>query len=304
MTPPKVSILVLAYNHGPYLRQALDGILQQEVNFDYVVHVAEDCSTDDTREIVLDYQKRFPDRIQAHLNPKNLGGKQNLIQNYRRLDGDYVAELDGDDYWTSPLKLKTQVEFLETHPEFVAAAHNTLVIREGAEPKPIVGSLNKDVLTIEDLIETCYVHTSSFLSRNIFRGQLPSTQEHALAGDWFLSLLYAQHGKVKYFDEIMSVYRMHREGEWSQMTPLQQKMRNIDAMVCYDRFLGYRYSKAFRRIRRECDELLNQATALNLATRLKYRFLRKSFSLDEVGSQNRIARFGLQSMYRLMNQWV
>ena len=115
---PKVSILVVTYNHVKYIGQALDSILTQKTEYDYVIHVLEDCSTDGTQDVVLRYAREHPGIVKPFLNPRNLGkrnppskGKLNLpsktlqkcfYQRLTELDGDYIAILEGDDYWSSP----------------------------------------------------------------------------------------------------------------------------------------------------------------------------------------------------------
>src|SRR3712207_1086613 len=101
----KVSVLMLAYNHEKFIAQALDSALMQQVNFDYEIVIGEDCSTDNTRDILIRYQKEYPHRIRLLLPEKNLGMHDNLIQTFKACRGDYIAFLEGDDYWTSPNKL-------------------------------------------------------------------------------------------------------------------------------------------------------------------------------------------------------
>src|SRR5437899_12856070 len=128
----KVTALVTTYNHGNYIAQALDSVLMQKTNFEYEIIVAEDCSIDRTRSIVLDFQRRDPERIRLVLPAENLGSAGNRVfaQAFELAQGEYVALLDGDDYWTSPKKLQKQVEFLGTHPECVLCFHNALRIYE------------------------------------------------------------------------------------------------------------------------------------------------------------------------------
>ena len=134
---PKVSILVVTYNHVKYIGQALDSILTQKTEYDYVIHVLEDCSTDGTQDVVMRYAREHPGIVKPFLNPRNLGrrkppakGKLNtpskelqkcFYQRLTELDGDYIAILEGDDYWSSPLKLQNQVSFLEFSSGFCGA---------------------------------------------------------------------------------------------------------------------------------------------------------------------------------------
>lgn len=107
----KVSVLMITYNHEKFIAQAIDSILMQQVNFDYEIVIGEDCSTDGTRAIVIQYQKEYPDKIRLLLPEENLGMHKNFVQTFRACQGEYIALLEGDDYWTSPRKLQKQVDF-------------------------------------------------------------------------------------------------------------------------------------------------------------------------------------------------
>jgi len=108
----EVSVLVTTYNHERYIAQALDSVLMQETDFDYEIVILEDCSTDATREIILAYQKRHPDKIRLRLAAQNQCSNKPFAEEFQASSSPYIAMLDGDDYWTSPEKLQKQVEFL------------------------------------------------------------------------------------------------------------------------------------------------------------------------------------------------
>jgi glycosyltransferase involved in cell wall biosynthesis len=125
-----VSAAIVAYNHEPYIAQALDGALAQQVDFDYEIVVADDCSTDRTREILLDFERRHPNRIRLVLNERNLGCTRNVARLLEACRGEYVALLDGDDYWTDPRKLARQADYLDRHPTCAISYHQ---VRELAQ---------------------------------------------------------------------------------------------------------------------------------------------------------------------------
>jgi glycosyltransferase involved in cell wall biosynthesis len=114
---PLVSVLVVTYNQKDYLKQALDGILQQQCAFDYEVIVGDDASTDGTRELCLDYAERYPERIRLCLNATNKGLINNYFDIFLQAKGTYIADCGGDDYWMGVTKLQEQVDLLEAHPE-------------------------------------------------------------------------------------------------------------------------------------------------------------------------------------------
>src|SRR4051794_636990 len=172
--------MVITYNHGKYIRQALESILQQERDFDLEINVIDDASTDDTQRIALEYQERYPAVVNCLFNESNVGHIATQLNTYRgfqSLRGHYFALLEGDDYWSDPSKLRKQVSFLDANPAYVACAHNTLkVFDDGSRPPEHFLPFKKfgrNRATIADLISMSGVyHLSSVLYRNVC-GQRP-----------------------------------------------------------------------------------------------------------------------------------
>ena len=112
---PVVSVLMPAYNHGKYIRQAIESFLDQQ-EIDARLYIGDDASTDNTLSIAREYADKFPDKITIFAHQRNLG----LMGNYKFLiensASTYIAILESDDYWTYPLKLHKQVEYMESHP--------------------------------------------------------------------------------------------------------------------------------------------------------------------------------------------
>jgi glycosyltransferase involved in cell wall biosynthesis len=117
MTEPLVSVSMITYNHERYIARAIEGVLQQKTNFPFELVIGEDCSTDKTRGVVLDYAKRFPDVIRVVISDQNVGMKENGLRTLRACRGRYVAFCEGDDYWHNPEKLQKQADYLEANPD-------------------------------------------------------------------------------------------------------------------------------------------------------------------------------------------
>lgn len=115
---PLVSVGVFTYNQEQYIEQCLDSILSQKTNFDYEIIIGEDCGTDKTRAICVDYQKRYPEKIKLLLHDENHGMLTNFSEVCKLMRGRYMADMDGDDYWVDDYKLQKQVDFMEQHPEY------------------------------------------------------------------------------------------------------------------------------------------------------------------------------------------
>lgn len=124
---PLVSICCVTYNHAPFIRKCLDGFLMQETSFSVEILIHDDASTDGTDEIIREYTAKHPDKIFPLYEEENKysNGYANKIDlfNYSRARGKYIAYCEGDDYWTDPLKLQKQVDFMESHPEFSVCWH-------------------------------------------------------------------------------------------------------------------------------------------------------------------------------------
>lgn len=215
----KVSIIVHTYNHENFIRQTLDSILTQQVNFDFEVIVGDDASPDSTPKIIQEYHQKFPNIIKPLLHPKNLGGygKGNTLATLAVCQGQYIAAMDGDDYWTNPLKLQKQADFLDNNSDFVACFHNALIhFEDGSHPDTYVNDENqKEVTTIEDLVgedEIWYMATSAVMFRNGIIKEYPQWFHESKSGDIPRYILLGKHGKFRYINEVMSVYRKNGGG--------------------------------------------------------------------------------------------
>lgn len=116
MQTPLVSVVMTTYNHAPYLRQAIEGVLAQQTPFDVELVLGEDCSTDATPAICREYAGRYPGRVRLVTGPANVGWRANYRRTFEACRGRYVAYLDGDDWWCDAHKLRRQVEYMESDP--------------------------------------------------------------------------------------------------------------------------------------------------------------------------------------------
>ncbi|MGH9872611.1 MAG: glycosyltransferase [Pyrinomonadaceae bacterium] len=213
----KVSVLITTYNQDEFIAQALGSVLMQQVDFPFEVVIGEDFSTDRTRDIVMEFAKKYPDKIRVLLRDETdaqrdraagVGGKGSFVNCLAACKGQYIALLDGDDYWTSPHKLQRQVDFLDQHPDFAICFHPARIVDdEGthqaadapAPPEPEVLSFD-DVLVVNS-IPAC----TAMFRRGLF-GEIPSWFYGVTLGDWALHLMNAQHGKIGRLNEVMAAY--------------------------------------------------------------------------------------------------
>jgi glycosyltransferase involved in cell wall biosynthesis len=213
----KVSVPIITYNQANFIGKAIESVLEQKTNFDFEILIGDDFSNDGTRTIITDYANRYPDKIVPVLHPKNLGrnGMFNTLETYKLAKGEYIASMDGDDYWTDPHKLQKQVDFLDAHPDFSVCFHNALITFEDGSPSELVNDeKQKAISTIEDLIgedEIWFMATSSVLFRNCIK-TYPKWFMESVSGDIPRYVLLAKKGKIGYLPEVMSVYRKNVGG--------------------------------------------------------------------------------------------
>ena len=229
---PKVSVLMITYNHEKFIEQAVRGVMMQETNFEYELVIGEDYSTDRTREIVVRLKEEFPNKIRLILHPQNVGMIPNMVSVYESCQGEYIALCEGDDYWTDPYKLQKQVDYMEAHPEHAMCFHWASVLdqssgtftdgwRIGSPHVQAHYTLN-DLLTHNNFLPTC-----SVMFKN---GLLPEYPEWFLKvpyGDIALHVLHAHYGTIGFIDQEMAVYRKHSGGVYSSASVLQQQQRDI-----------------------------------------------------------------------------
>ena len=210
---PLVSICTITYNHEAYIEEALDSFLMQETAFPFEMVIDDDCSPDGTANIIQKYIKKYPKIIKANLRKENVGSMQNFIANMKRAQGKYIAICEGDDYWTDPLKLQKQVDFLEGNPEYSLCFHAAKCFDENKQKFlfNIRRHFGNKTFSASRIIVGggSFIPTASMVFKSEIIKDIPKWIYTAPVGDLFLSLLCATLGKIFYIDEYMSIYRLH-----------------------------------------------------------------------------------------------
>ncbi|MBS6474290.1 MAG: glycosyltransferase [Acetobacter sp.] len=194
---PLVSIVCITYNHERFIRDALDGFVMQKTNFPFEILVHDDASTDGTADVIREYEAKYPDLFRCVYQTENQWGKKDPCKDFLfpMVQGKYVALNEGDDYWTDENKLQKQVDFMESEKS----------------------RFYKTELILDDLLKRNFIQTNSVLYRWRFhQDPLSLMPDDILPGDWFLHLLHAQVGKIGFLNDVMSVYRRHRGGVWTE----------------------------------------------------------------------------------------
>lgn len=217
---PLVSICCITYNQAPYIRQCLEGFIMQKTNFSIEIIIHDDASTDGTQDIIKEYKKKYPHLIKAIFQSKNQysNGVKRILATFvfPHTKGKYIALCEGDDYWTDPLKLQKQVDFLEKKTDFTMSFHGAQIKRTnneiGKEAAPMYIDIKNKEYTSKELFEKWVAPTASMVFRKDILNYDIIKHPAVLNSDIIMVLLAADKGKIYGFSEQMSVYRIHEGG--------------------------------------------------------------------------------------------
>lgn len=237
---PLVSVVMITYGHENYIRQAIEGVLMQECDFEVELIVANDSSPDQTDVVIQNILGNHPRAswIKYIKHERNLGMMPNFIFAMQQCAGEYIALCEGDDYWTDSLKLQKQVDFLETNPEYVLCFHQVSILKtNGKIVDDFIAKVPENYQTIETLARLGnYIHTLSVVFRNVIN-EFPFEFKHSPIGDYFLYLMLAKHGKLKYFEDKMAIYR-HGVGVYSGNLNVKILQMHIEEHACILSYLS------------------------------------------------------------------
>lgn len=218
MKEPLVSICCIAYNHGRYIRDAINGFLMQKAGFPIEIIIHDDASADDTAGIIREYAAKYPDLITPILQDKNrysLGRRSWLTCLLARARGKYIALCEGDDYWTDPDKLQKQVDFMEANPDYILCFTNYNEVDESGKiiKENAFAARGKELYTHRDM--PIYAHALTRLFRNEHLDTLPESFGKAPGSDLYLLVWQSKFGKIRYQDYNSGSYRVTDRGFWS-----------------------------------------------------------------------------------------
>jgi glycosyltransferase involved in cell wall biosynthesis len=241
---PSVSVAMLVYNHERYIAEAIESVLMQKTTFSVQLVIAEDFSSDGTRSILFDYQKRFSDKIKLILQNKNVGLRQNKFDLFLHLQGDYIAVLEGDDYWTDSFKLQKQVNFLENNLDYAMSMGKVQILIEKTglikKKKEHVNPANREFFTLKDYLKAPFSHTSTFLFKKEVV-KFPNWFWEVYAADQSLVVIVAKTGKIKYHNELFSIYRQNEHSITYSRDLKKFKKEDFFNLNNINTFTSYRY---------------------------------------------------------------
>ncbi len=248
---PIIDVIMPVYNHAPFLAQAIESIVLQQTKYKFRLLVGEDCSKDNSRDILRQYAVQYPDIIVPVYHEQNQGATGNSRILLSLVTAKYIGICEGDDFWTDMRKIEKQVDFLEANPGFSMCFSDVGILDEtGTGRMNQYPPLAKDEFTIEDIVTAgyCFIPTATLIYRNNLPWPLPDFYLNAASGDIAMHLLIADKGKGKYLREKTAVYRHHAGG----MTKSEEHIRTGDdkEFLLYEQaneYFGGKYDAVFRR---------------------------------------------------------
>ena len=244
-----VSVSMITYKHQSFIKEAIEGVLMQIVNFPVELIIADDCSPDSTQNIVKDIIDGHPNGswIKYFRHDTNLGMQQNAMFATNKCQGKYVAVCEGDDYWTDPYKLQKQVDFLEKNEEYSLSFHKIEILtKDGEVVKDFITKVPENYESFESLAYGNFIHTPSVVFRSEYL-PLPLKLSNAPVGDYVLWLYLASKGKIHYIPEAMAIYR-EGVGFWSSAKKSSKSLQwCIVLYLCIDYFKEFNLEKPLQK---------------------------------------------------------
>lgn len=231
---PTVSTAILSYNHQEFIVEAIESALEQRGDYTHEILLADDGSSDGTARIMARYAARYPNRVRNISTGGNLGVSANYQHCFREAAGNYIAILEGDDYWTDPDKNARQADFLASKTEAGAvfsrielydmARNSRRVLERQNNLPPLLSGAHFAQNQHLNLI----VNFSSMMFRRSILLGLPSSIYHPRLSEIALAFYLDQTGKIGFIDEVMGVYRLNPSSVWTGADQMSQLKQAID----------------------------------------------------------------------------
>lgn len=288
MSYPAVSVLIITYNHERHVRQALESVLSQKTKFEFEIVVGEDCSRDATRSVLNDVQQTCGGRLRLLYRRQNVGMYRNFVDTYNQCRGQYIALLEGDDFWRGEGKLQAQFEYMEAHPECSFSFHPVVWfyedgIRPGDSwpahdsvwPAPVPSDVS-----VESILREMFVPTCSIMIRKSYLPEIPPGMEHLAMLDWPLCVILASRGPAAVLNAEMAAHRNHPGGVWFSVA---DETRCREALTMFSFLVGVlerRYRPLIHSLMSKWAEELANHYDRRGESSLAFKSLQQSMELD------------------------
>jgi hypothetical protein len=293
--PLKVSVVIVTYNQAAFIEQAVRSALAQETSFTTEVIVADDASTDGTRQI-LERLAAQHDAIRLVTHDSHVGVHQNCLDGYLTGTGQYLAMLNGDDYWISPYKLQRQVNFLERHAECAICFHNVLTVHDQGDAEALAcSSEQKEFSGVEDLLVENFIATSSVMYRDGLMREFPDWVRPSMTWDWALHLYHTQYGRIGYLPDTMAVTRRHAGGLWNGASARERSEATVAMLEQVNRHFQRKYDATIKASIARWRQLCTFEQLRQSVKRLEGEWMRR---IEQMQMDRAVAVNELRSQYQ------
>lgn len=278
----KLSIIVATYNHSMYIEDNIKGILSQKTDFDFEILIGDDESDDGTTQIIEKYIN-LDNRIRLFKGSRKEviymdgvpTGRRNFFNLFNNAKGEYIAICEGDDYWIDDYKLQKQIDFLESNKDYAICFTNNLIEINGKlYPNDIILK-DKDTFDMLDLLEGNFIHTPTVVLRNEI-DVFPDWYFEVIQGDWALYLLTLKGRKIKYLEDITSVYRIHDKGVYANKPTSYKYIKFIEMLGIINKHFDYQYDSIIQNIKNHHLHIIDKALKVQ-------EMLKQEIKEEEVG---------------------
>lgn len=229
-----LTVICVAYNHEPYIRDALEGFVNQQTDHRYKVIVGDDCSTDATTDIIKEYSKKYPNLITPVFRKQNVGPRYCTLDLAPYADTKYIAFCDGDDYWCNQNFIQKAIDILENNLDCTIVVGNTIYHNhKTGQKRLLLGDILPKPAKKFTFPEYIYTHSSARVYRNINRLPVFDIQIY-----YFMLNL----GRCYYIDEVMSVYNITCKGIWSSLSPKEAALESSGIYYSLNKLFNYKYN--------------------------------------------------------------
>ncbi len=241
----KINVLMTTYNLEKYVEESILSVINQKTEFDFNLIILDDCSTDNTINIINSIAKTHPfgNKIELHINENNLGVLQNSKKIFGLASAPYIAMIDGDDYWIDQQKIQKQCHFLENNTDFNSSCSlvQSYYVSSGFRKTFVDGwhKSKKEDYVIQDYLTSAFSQTSSYFFRNNI--QFPDWYDNLQSNDATIFCVATGSGKIKYFKQHFSVYRLNPINYSSNKTPKKSNEKTRFFLHKIDQYFEFKY---------------------------------------------------------------
>jgi glycosyltransferase involved in cell wall biosynthesis len=243
----------------------------QLADFDFEIVAVDDCSTDSTLSILREYEGKHP-QLRVLPTETNLGISRNYQRGFAACRGEYIAVIEGDDYWISPRKLQDTAAFLNRNPLCSFCFHRT--IRYDLHPEKF--SVHPPHWTVEQMLTAKELARGNFIggmSTCIYRRRIIDALKPELwdldIREWFFNIVVAENGLIGYVPQFLSIYRAHPGGIWSLKPLATTRPETLRLIDCYDEFLEFRFTEEFQSFRQTLTPVMSNGSRVPVNWRVR-----------------------------------